>query len=157
MPIHRPIIACKRLRCSGCKVAPTKGYHQDENNPYQGVGTGLAPVRAARGRHVAVHSPCACHHLSDRGQPCPYGENAPRGNTPPISAFSGLFVGGNGLVPVRLRPIGTLQPFGYTHTTISWTGASPVPTVGSVYLRGIAHQGRDGLGPSSTHQISMLH
>ena len=30
------------------------------------------PVRATRERHVTVHSWCGWHHLSDRGEPCPY-------------------------------------------------------------------------------------
>jgi hypothetical protein len=64
------------------------------------VGTGLAPVQemGARTRSIDRNEPPTCG--SDRGQPCPYGGNTSRGSTPPVSAFSDLFVGVNGASPV---------------------------------------------------------
>src|SRR5204863_8768130 len=97
------------------------------------VGTELASARAARGRHVAVHSLCACHHLSDRGQPHKRELKGSAWDKKGISERSCLVPtlvdrlpgSAQGTNPTVSRP-----PFVLTHfLKFAPMGASPVPTV----------------------------
>ena len=103
--LDTPVITNPTIGTGLAPLTPTK-----ETDEIVGTGSAqgtipTAPVREMEARARRMDRNVPPTRGSDRGQPCPYGDNTPgdntpEGNTTPVSAFSDLFVGVNGASPV---------------------------------------------------------